>query len=171
MNAILHVWNTLSAEAATAALLHCCASHRWAIAVAAQRPYMSEDQLLIAADNVWATTDELDWMQAFKAHPRIGERKAAYASAQSAQWSRYEQSAAETADAEILAELALLNARYEDIFGFTYIVCATGKSAEEMLDILRRRVANKRPSELREAVEQQRQITQIRLKKWLRGGA
>jgi len=170
MNAILAIWNSLDTESAVSALLNCCAAHRWARAVAAQRPYATEDQLLKTADSVWATTDELDWMQAFKAHPRIGERTAAHASAQSSAWSQQEQSAAESAEADVLAELASGNARYEEIFGFTYIVCATGKSAEEMLAILRRRLANKRPLELKEAAEQQRQITQLRLKKWLRGG-
>jgi OHCU decarboxylase len=170
MNAILAIWNSLDTESAVSALLNCCAAHRWARAVAAQRPYATEDQLLKTADSVWATTDELDWMQAFKAHPRIGERTAAHASAQSSAWSQQEQSAAESAEADVLAELASGNARYEEIFGFTYIVCATGKSAEEMLAILRRRLANKRPFELKAAAEQQRQITQLRLKKWLRGG-
>ena len=148
MNAILAIWNSLDTESAVSALLNCCAAHRWARAVAAQRPYATEDQLLKTADSVWATTDELDWMQAFKAHPRIGERTAAHASAQSSAWSQQEQSAAESAEADVLAELASGNARYEEIFGFTYIVCATGKSAEEMLAILRRRLANKRPLEL-----------------------
>ena len=170
MNAIFNVWNTLDINSAVAALLNCCAAHRWARGVAAQRPYLNEDQLFRTADSVWATTDELDWTQAFKAHPRIGERNAAYASAQSSAWSQQEQSAADTAEANILAELASANALYEEKFGFTYIVCATGKSAEEMLAILQRRLANKRPFELREAAEQQRQITQIRLRKWLRGG-
>jgi 2-oxo-4-hydroxy-4-carboxy-5-ureidoimidazoline decarboxylase len=170
MNAILSVWNTLNSEAATSALLNCCAAHRWARGVAARRPYLNEDQLFKTADIVWATTDELDWMQAFKAHPRIGERNAAHASAQSSTWSEQEQSTADAAQEDILAELASGNARYEEIFGFTYIVCATGKSAEEMLAILRRRLVNKRPFELREAAEQQRQITQLRLRKWLRGG-
>ncbi len=67
----------------------------------------------------------------------------------------------------MLAQLAAGNATYEQRFGFTYIVCATGKSADEMLGILERRVANDRAAELREAAEQQRQITQIRLRKWL----
>jgi 2-oxo-4-hydroxy-4-carboxy-5-ureidoimidazoline decarboxylase len=170
MNAILSIWNTLDSESAIAALLNSCAAHRWARAVAAQRPYVNEDKLFEAADRAWAVTDELDWMQAFKAHPRIGERTAPHASAQSTAWSQQEQSAADTAQTDVLAELSAANACYEEKFGFTYIVCATGKSVEEMLAILQRRLANKRPFELREAAEQQRQITQLRLRKWLRGG-
>jgi len=111
--------------------------------------------------------EEPDWMQAFRAHPRIGERKVEHATAQSKQWSGQEQSAVEKARFETLAELAAGNRQYEEFFGFTYIVCATGKSAEEMLGILRGRLTNNRETELREAAEQQRQIAQIRLRKWL----
>jgi 2-oxo-4-hydroxy-4-carboxy-5-ureidoimidazoline decarboxylase len=167
MNAVLDAWNALDVDAAVAALLSCCAAPRWTQAVVAQRPYLSAKELLIAADIAWAATDESDWMEAFRAHPRIGERKAAHASAQSTAWSRQEQAAADAAHAETLAELATGNVRYEELFGFTYIVCATGKSAEEMLQILRRRLASDRKNELQEAAEQQRQITQIRLRKWL----
>jgi OHCU decarboxylase len=90
-----------------------------------------------------------------------------HASKKSAEWSRQEQSAANVAAEQVLAELEAGNALYEQRFGFTYIVCATGKSAEEMLAILNRRLARDRAAELREAAEQQRQITQIRLGKWL----
>jgi 2-oxo-4-hydroxy-4-carboxy-5-ureidoimidazoline decarboxylase len=167
MNAILDAWNALDEDAAVAALLSCCAARRWAQAVVAQRPHVTAEELFMAADNVWKAMEEPDWIEAFRAHPRIGERKAAHASAQSTVWSRQEQAAADTAQAESLSELASGNVRYEELFGFTYIVCATGKSAEEMLQILRRRLASDRQSELREATEQQRQITQIRLRKWL----
>jgi OHCU decarboxylase len=87
--------------------------------------------------------------------------------AQSAAWSREEQSSANIAADRILTELSVGNELYEKRFGFPYIVCATGKSAEEMLAILNRRLSNDRATELKEAAEQQRQITQIRLGKWL----
>jgi 2-oxo-4-hydroxy-4-carboxy-5-ureidoimidazoline decarboxylase len=167
MSSILSAWNALDANAAVAMLLSCCAARRWAQEVAAHRPYAAAEDLFIAADSFWATMEEPDWLEAFRAHPRIGERKAAHATAQSAQWSRQEQSAAEAAREDVLAKLTDVNLRYEQLFGFTYIVCATGKSAEEMLKILERRLASDRQSELREAAEQQRQITQIRLRKWL----
>lgn len=167
MNDILAVWNASDTETAVATLSNCCASQRWARAVAAQRPYATAEDLLQAADRVWATMGEPDWMEAFRAHPRIGERKATHATPQSVQWSHQEQAAAETARHNILAELAEGNRRYEELFGFTYIVCATGRSAEEMLHILQKRLASDRQSELQEAAEQQRQITQIRLRKWL----
>jgi OHCU decarboxylase len=111
--------------------------------------------------------DEADWMEAFACHPRIGERKSAHAGAKSVAWSKQEQSSATIAADVVLAEIAEGNARYEERYGFTYIVCATGKSAEEMLAILTRRLGSDRETELREAAEQQRQITQIRLGKWL----
>jgi 2-oxo-4-hydroxy-4-carboxy-5-ureidoimidazoline decarboxylase len=167
MNAILDAWNRSERTAAVSALLSCCAAQRWTEGVTAMRPFMKEEDLFAAADHVWAEMQEADWMQAFRAHPRIGDRKPVHASAQSSAWSRQEQASADTAQAEVLAQLARGNERYEELFGFTYIVCATGKSAEEMLGILQRRLASDRQTELREAAEQQRQITQIRLRKWL----
>ena len=163
----LETFNRASSEDAATALLSCCASRRWAHALVAARPFATEEALFIAADQIWATMQEADWMEAFRAHPRIGERKPAEATAQSKGWSNQEQAQVHAAQAAILSELAEGNRAYERQFGFTYIVCATGKSAEEMLTILKRRLASDRATELREAAEQQRQITQIRLRKWL----
>ncbi len=167
MNPTLAAWNAAAEAAALEAMLACCGSKRWAAAMVALRPIGSVLQLSEAADRVWSTMQETDWLEAFACHPRIGERRPAHASAKSAAWSRQEQSASEAADQQVLAELAQGNALYEQRFGFTYIVCATGKSAQEMLAILRRRLASNREAELREAAEQQRQIMRIRLGKWL----
>jgi 2-oxo-4-hydroxy-4-carboxy-5-ureidoimidazoline decarboxylase len=167
MNPILQTWNESSEDAAIASLISCCAAKHWASAVAAQRPFASEASLYETADQAWAAMKEPDWMEAFRAHPRIGERKPASASTQSKAWSTQEQASVATAQTTILAELAAGNQQYENQFGFTYIVCAIGKSAEEMLAILQRRLRSDRQTELREAAEQQRQITQIRLRKWL----
>jgi OHCU decarboxylase len=171
MKPILSSWNAATIDDATASLLSCCAAARWAEQLVAQRPFPTEEALFTAADQVWATMQEPDWMQAFCAHPRIGERKVLHATAQSKQWSSQEQSSVDSAQAAVLEQLAAGNTRYEERFGFTFIVCATGKSAEEMLAILNRRLGNDRETELREAAEQQRQITQIRLRKWLQAGA
>jgi len=130
------------------------------------RPLGTVIELSEAADRVWSTMQEADWLEAFACHPRIGERKP-NAEGQSAAWSKQEQSRAGTASERLLGELAERNQLYEQRFGFTYIVCATGKSAEEMLAILKRRLTHTREDELREAAEQQRQIMQIRLGKWL----
>ena len=167
MNPILDAFNSIDNDTALASLISCCASHRWALSVATLRPFKDEEALFTIADFIWNKMQEPDWMEAFRAHPRIGERKPAQASAQSKEWSSQEQATVHDSHAEILAALAAGNLRYEQQFGFTYIVCATGKSAEEMLAILQTRLANDRHTELREAAEQQRQITQIRLRKWL----
>jgi 2-oxo-4-hydroxy-4-carboxy-5-ureidoimidazoline decarboxylase len=167
VNPTLASWNAAGANAAFDAMIACCGARRWALAMIGLRPIASVVALSLAADEVWSNMEEADWMEAFASHPRIGERKAAHASAKSAEWSREEQASANTAAERVLDELAAGNALYEQRFGFTYIVCATGKTAEEMLAILNRRLARDRAAELREAVEQQRQIMQIRLGKWL----
>jgi OHCU decarboxylase len=168
MNATLAAWNQAGEIAAKEAIAACCGSQRWVAAMVAMRPIASVEELSLAADRVWSTMQEADWLEAFACHPRIGERKAAaHAGKQSTAWSKQEQARATTAAGSVLDELAELNELYEQRFGFTYIVCATGKSAEEMLAILRRRLASSREAEFREAAEQQRQIMQIRLGKWL----
>jgi OHCU decarboxylase len=167
MNAVLDRWNKADESEALCAMVACCGARRWAEAMVALRPIANVLELSVAADRVWSTMEVTDWMEAFACHPRIGERKAAHASAKSQAWSRQEQSSSADAEEAVLEELAAGNALYEERFGFTYIVCATGKSAEEMLSVLNRRLANERAAELHEAAEQQRQITQIRLGKWL----
>jgi 2-oxo-4-hydroxy-4-carboxy-5-ureidoimidazoline decarboxylase len=167
MNAVLEAWNNADESTATEAMLACCGAHRWAAQMVALRPIMNIVALSKAADQVWAAMGESDWMEAFAFHPRIGEREAYAASGKSIAWSAQEQAGTSNATNDVMRELAEGNAQYEQRFGFTYIVCATGKSADEMLAILKRRLANDRETELREAAEQQRQITQIRLGKWL----
>jgi 2-oxo-4-hydroxy-4-carboxy-5-ureidoimidazoline decarboxylase len=175
VNTTLAAWNAAGDSSALEAMLACCGSTRWAQAMVAQRPIASVWALSQAADRVWSRMQEPDWLEAFACHPRIGERKPADVIgrtshdpvARSAEWSRKEQLSVRAANELVLAELADDNQRYEQHFGFTYIVCATGKSAAEMLTILKRRLANDRESELHEAAEQQRQIMQIRLGKWL----
>jgi len=167
MNPTLAAWNKADEASAFDAMIACCGAQRWAEAMVALRPIETVAELSDAADRVWATMQEADRMEAFACHPRIGERTAAHASTQAAVWSQQEQSSAARAAESVLFQLADGNARYEERFGFPYIVCATGKGAEEMLMILNRRLAGDRATELREAAEQQRQITQIRLGKWL----
>jgi 2-oxo-4-hydroxy-4-carboxy-5-ureidoimidazoline decarboxylase len=167
MNSVLAAWNRSDEQAALDTMLACCSARRWAQSMVALRPFQAVETLSLTADEVWSTMEEADWMEAFAGHPRIGERKAAPQPTRSATWSEQEQSGASGAANLVLVGLAAGNAAYEQLFGFTYIVCATGKSADEMLRILERRLANDRTAELREAAEQQRQITQIRLRKWL----
>jgi 2-oxo-4-hydroxy-4-carboxy-5-ureidoimidazoline decarboxylase len=167
MNQVLAAWNKAVAASAFDAMLACCGARRWAAAMVGLRPIGTVQELSAAADAAWSAMDEADWMEAFAYHPRIGERKAAHATAKSAAWSSQEQSSANDAEAGVLAALAQGNAHYEQRFGFTYIVCATGKSADQMLAILNRRLSSNRATELRDAAEEQRQIIQIRLGKWL----
>lgn len=150
-------------------MLACCGARRWAAEMVALRPLNTVEELSEAADRVWSTMQEADWLEAFACHPRIGERKPASEGGQSAAWSKQEQSQTCAAGDGVQAELAAGNREYEARYGFTYIVCATGKSADEMLGILKRRLGATREEELREAAEQQRQIMQIRLGKWLVG--
>jgi 2-oxo-4-hydroxy-4-carboxy-5-ureidoimidazoline decarboxylase len=167
MNAKLAAWNGADEVTALDAMIACCGARRWAAGMVGRRPVEGEEKLGALADEIWATMKEPDWMEAFACHPRIGERKAEHATAQSQTWSKQEQSLTASAAADVMARLTEGNALYEERFGFTYIVCATGKSAEEMLAILERRLKSDRETELREAAEQQWQITQIRLRKWL----
>ena len=166
VNTILEDWNRLEQETATKVILPCNGSLAWAIGVVNLYPFETPEELFAASDKVWLTLPEKDWQQAFDSHPRIGEHKAKAATEQSLKWSAGEQSAANP-DEATQAALAAANKEYEQKFGRIFIVCATGKSAAGMLAILQRRLANDPATELKEAAEQQRQITQIRLRKWL----
>jgi len=166
MNPILEQWNHLTPTDAAQAILPCNGSVAWAMGIAKARPLETPEALFASADKIWLALTPRDWQQAFDSHPRIGERKAKAASEQSLQWSAGEQSAAAT-DARIQAALARANQEYERKFGRIFIVCASGKTAVAMLGILNARLANEPATELHEAAEQQRQITQLRLRKWL----
>jgi 2-oxo-4-hydroxy-4-carboxy-5-ureidoimidazoline decarboxylase len=167
MSAVLSRWNQLSDQEAASEILDCCGSKDWARELAHSRPISDEASLEAASDEIWNRLGVQDWLEAFSKHPRIGERKAPrQASVQSAKWSAQEQQNVD-ADGEAQSALTKANREYEQRFGRIFIVCATGKSAREMLDILRRRLQNDDATELRAAAEEQRKITNIRLKKWL----
>jgi len=160
--------DTMPREEAARALTACCGSSRWISAMLARRPFASIDALLTAADDTWSSLNASDWLEAFAHHPRIGERASATPQSERARnWSAGEQSSVASADEYALAELSEVNREYEQRFGFIYIVCATGKSPSELLDIARRRLHNERDAELRVAAEEQRKITRLRLEKLL----
>jgi OHCU decarboxylase len=162
-------WNALIADAAESEIVACCGSRAWARAMVMRRPFPDESALLAASDEICALLVDADWLEAFRAHPRIGEKKAEEsASQQSASWSAQEQSSAAGSHAELKALLAEGNREYERRFGWIFVVCATAKTGAEILTILRKRLQNDDRIEWREATEQQRQITQLRLRKWLR---
>ena len=165
---ILGRWNLLSTDSAIRAILPCCGSRAWAQGVVARRPLANEGALLAASNETWRRLGPSDWMEAFQSHPRIGESRARQSPpAQSIAWSTQEQRQVADADVTVKAALADANRQYEQRFNRTFIVCATGKSAQEILGILLRRLNNDAEVELHEAAEQQRQITEIRLRKWL----
>jgi OHCU decarboxylase len=168
LNPVMARWNALPEMEAEEEILPCCGSTHWAQELVRLRPFTTEAALFDASDRVWLGLGHEDWDEAFRSHPRIGERKAPKtATERSATWSSQEQDGVNAQDAATLGELGRGNQEYETRFGRVFLICATGKSAAEMLDILKRRLGNDAETELREAVEQQRQITQLRLRKWL----
>ena len=168
MVSALEQLNVLAPEQAKAEFLKCCGSQSWANALSDARPFKDADALLHKADSVWWSLSEEDWLQAFRAHPKIGEQKAAIAQSEQARsWSAQEQSAIQDAATETKKALAAGNREYEERFGFIFIVCATGKTSSEMLTILQERLPNDPALELRVAAEEQRKITRLRLEKLL----
>lgn len=146
----------------------CCGSTEWASSMAAARPFASEDELMKAAVVNWNDRKTEDWLEAFSAHPKIGEAKAAPAQqVRSAEWSVGEQAGMNSADELLRQQLADANHEYYEKFGFIFIVCATGKTAGEMLELCRARIDNDRETEIANAAREQQKITEIRLKKLL----
>jgi len=153
-------------ERAAELLRACCGSSGWVAGMMARRPFGTLPNVLAAADDVWWSLDRGDWLEAFAQHPRIGERQGAVAQdARGAAWSAGEQSGVRDAAGDVRAELAASNRAYEERFGYIYVVCATGKSAEELLALARSRLRNDPHAELRVAAEEQRKITRLRLEK------
>lgn len=158
--------NSLPHDEAVKTLLQCCGSKRWAEETATARPYQTLDALLKHANDTWWSLVPDDWLEAFHSHPKIGEKKAsAPISDQSRQWSGQEQAGVSSASRETVDALAALNWAYEQKFGFIFIICATGKTSEEMLAALRKRIENDAATELPIAAAEQSKITELRLKK------
>ena len=170
MSGVLARWNDLSSEEAAREILPCCGSSAWAAALASKRPLLDGETLLASSDEIWRGLAEAHWLEAFRSHPRIGESRAEKTVAsQSSAWSEQEQKKAAMADEAARTALKWGNREYEQKFGRIFIVCAMGKSASEILEILRRRLHNDDATELQQAAEEQRQIMHIRLKKWIAG--
>ena len=168
MSTVLAQWNSLDQAAAADAILPCCGSRAWATKMAAKRPIADEATLLAESSTVWLALDQAAWQEAFDSHPRIGEQKAQkYATKESLQSSAQEQSIALSADEAAKLALKEANRRYEERFGRIFIICASGKSASEILAALEARMTQDDATEMRATAEQQRQITELRLKRWL----
>jgi 2-oxo-4-hydroxy-4-carboxy-5-ureidoimidazoline decarboxylase len=175
--------NALPDAAAVALLLRCCGSMRWARLMAGKRPFTSITQAAGEAHQVWASLRAEDWLEAFAAHPRIGDSVTGAGTrdmpggltrgdGESAllEWGPgAEQSRVSSAGSDVRDRLAVANREYEARFGYIFIVCATGKSAEEMLATLERRMTNSPGDELAVAAVEQGEITRLRLGRLLVG--
>jgi 2-oxo-4-hydroxy-4-carboxy-5-ureidoimidazoline decarboxylase len=167
-NNVLARWNSLDPATAAREILPCCGSRAWAAELASRRPIADEASLMKTSASIWLALPEEAWQEAFDSHPRIGQTHAqTHATEESLQWSAQEQRTAISADQTAKRALEEANHRYEQKFGRIFIVCATGKTSTEMLAMLETRMKNNAATELREAAEQQCQITQLRLHRWL----
>jgi 2-oxo-4-hydroxy-4-carboxy-5-ureidoimidazoline decarboxylase len=166
MTSSLELINKLDESEAVSELMKCCGSSRWAVLVAEARPFQDEESLLHSATSAWKKTEPEDWLEAFSHHPKIGERKAEKKQTeQEREWSEQEQSNASKIAEDSLNALSELNSQYEGRFGYIFIVCATGKTADEMLGLLKSRLLNDPETELKVAAEEQRKIMELRLRK------
>jgi len=165
---LLSKFNQLPETEAEQLLMLCCTSSHWSKDIVIARPYANLSELKKSADHFWSQSSEADFIQAFEGHPEIGDvdsLREKYSNTKAL--ATGEQSSVEQAADQVLADLSAGNKQYFQKFGFIFIVCASGKSASQMLSLLRQRLPNDRPTELINAAEEQRKIFQIRLSKLL----
>jgi len=160
--------NNLSREKAFEALFKCCACTAWAQNLVDFRPFKNNIDLLRLSDMNWITCEREDGLEAFSHHPKIGDLKSLEKKfASTKEWASGEQSGIDAATQKTIKELAEDNVDYENKFGFIFIVCATGKTADEMLALLKARIVNDPETEFNIAMNEQNKITHIRLEKLL----
>ena len=160
--------DALSPARATELLTACCGASRWVSTMVARRPFLDRGALFAEADEIWRTLDAKDWLEALAHHPRIGEQQSAVPQTETGlAWSAGEQAGINSAGGSLRKELAAVNREYEQRFGYIYVVSAAGRTAEELLEVARRRLANEPAIELATAAEEQRKITRKRLDKLL----
>ena len=163
---VLHWINSLSHQDAVEAFRRCCGASTWCEKMAKARPYQKLDALNLVADTAFDSLVEKDWLEAFACHPKIGDLESLKMKfAGNREWSSAEQASITDADKHTLHRLAEGNIAYETRFGYLFIVCASGKSAAEMLSLLEARLPNKPETELSIAAAEQRKITSLRLAK------
>lgn len=158
-------FNTLDQNAKKLLLHQCCGSWTWVDEMLTSTPLNDLAGLLKDAERIWYSCNEADWKEAFTHHPKIGDVDALKKKFFSDQFAGKEQSSVTEADAQILKGLAEGNRLYEQKFGYIFIVCATGKSAEEMLGLLNARLHNDPEKEISIAMKEQHKITKLRLQK------
>jgi OHCU decarboxylase len=152
-------------------LLDCCGAPAWARRMAAARPFGDRESLRVAAAAAFDALEPADWLAALEAHPRIGgSPESGRQSGRAEGWSGDEQARAAGGAAGVREALARGNRRYEERFGHRYVVCASGRSAEELLSLLERRLGNDPEAELAVAAAEQRRITALRLERLLGAG-
>lgn len=166
MNQVLATWNEATPEDAVSEIHSANGSHAWSTRMTASRPFASEAALLAAADVIWVELDDAAQEEAYRSHPRLGESHATTATTQSLAWSATEQSQLGDEN-ETRVALVEGNRLYEQRFGHIFIACATGKEAAQLLRMLHQRLENEPAEENAETAEQQRRITQLRLRRWL----
>ncbi len=161
----LQEFNQITGSQAREVLTHCCGSEQWVSQMLAGRPYSDRELISEKAKKVWHSLDKSDWLEAFQHHPMIGDLKTLRSKYRStAQLAEKEQQSTAGASEETLQSLAEYNRLYLDKFGFIFIICATGKGADEMLEALKSRMENPRSVEISTAAEEQLKITLLRLK-------
>jgi 2-oxo-4-hydroxy-4-carboxy-5-ureidoimidazoline decarboxylase len=157
----LNEFNLAAPQAVQQILFECCGSANWVDAMAASKPFRTSDELYETAEKLWWSLNSSDWLEAFAKHPKIGERKGLSA------WSSDEQRGMDGAANFVATRLVRKNVEYLEKFGWIFLICATGKSANEMLNELEQRLLCDRDSELRTAAAEQAKITRLRLAKAL----
>ena len=147
-------------------LRSCCGASAWVERMMARRPFGSHDALMATARDEWFGLQRSDWLEAFGHHPKIGDRDSLRQRfARTAHLSEREQAGVDGASEDVLEALAAGNREYERRFGYIFIVCASGKPADAMLELLRRRLTNPPAVEILVAAGEQAKITELRLKK------
>jgi 2-oxo-4-hydroxy-4-carboxy-5-ureidoimidazoline decarboxylase len=171
LNYTLSELNVLPAEGASVAFSNCCTSLAWIDGMVAARPFISKAICHEAALSIWAGLSEQDFLQAFEGHPKIGDVTSLREKyAHTKKLASGEQSSVDDASEEVIQNLAQGNTAYEEKNGFIFIVCATGKSAAEMLELLNQRLPNEREVELKNSAAEQAKITAIRIDKLIPNG-
>lgn len=157
----LRDFNKFKSDEADSLLMSCCCSSNWVFLMIQKFPFASEKEMVSTATDVWYNQcSSTDWLEAFSHHPEIGDVKSL-----TEKFAGKEQAAVAEASKETIQKLSGANAAYKNKFGFIFIVCATGKSAEEMLQLLNLRIKNTAADELNIAMGEQHKITLIRFKK------
>ena len=160
----LDTLNTLPKSEALEQFAICCGASKWVEEITAFRPFQHKTELFDLTEKIWFSLNSEDWLEAFSHHPKIGDIDLLRKKFQKIKsWSEKEQSGIQEAGENILKDLAESNRLYEEKFGYIFIVCATGKSAEEMLALLKVRLENDPEAELLIAAKEQNKITQLRL--------